>query len=172
MRQRSCRLSVKLLSEPETPAMKRFLTLFGQTAVALVGLAALTFLLWAPRVDGANAHATVFKIYFQDPFVAYVYAASVPFFFGLRRAFRLLGHILKHGVSSQATVDHLRAIRRCAFWILGAVPGGLAFILSGEPEPPGIVMSLFVALVAGLVATGATLLTRAAPKRLPAGKAP
>lgn len=152
--------------------MKRFLTLLGQAAVVLVGLAALTFLLWAPRVDGANAHATLFKIYFQDPFVAYVYAASISFFLGLHRAFGLLGHIRNQGVWTQTTVAKLRSVRRCAFWILGAVPGGLAFILSGEPEPPGIVMSLFVALVAGLVATGATLLTRAAQKRLPAGETP
>lgn len=146
--------------------MKRFLTLMFQTAVVLLALGAFAFLLWAPKVDGANAHATVFEVYFTDPFVAYVYVASIPFFAGLYRAFSLLGHFRKRGAISQETVDALRAIRRCAFWMLGFVPGGMAFILSGEPEPPGIVMSLFIALVAGLVAIGATLSVRAVQKNL------
>ncbi len=140
--------------------MKRHFALLLQAIVVLAGVGVLAFLLWAPQVDGRNARATVFEIYFTDPFVAYVYAASIPFFVGLHRAFSLLGHFRKQGACSQVTVDALRAIRRCAFWTLGAVPGGMAFILSGEPEPPGIVMSLFIALVAGLVAAGATMSAR------------
>ena len=140
--------------------MKRPLSLLLQAIVVLVGMGAIAFLLWAPSVDGANAHASIFKIYFQDPFVAYVYAASIPFFVGLHRACRLLGHFRKLGGFSEFTVDALRGIRRCAFWVLGSVPGGLTFILSGDPEPPGIVMSLFIALMAGLVAAGATLALR------------
>lgn len=146
--------------------MKRTLALLLQMTVVLLGLAALAFLLGTPHLEGRNAHATAFEIYFKDPFLAYVYAASIPFFVGLHRAFSLLGHFRKQGAFSQVTVDSLRAIRRCAFWILGSIPGGLAFILSGEPEPPGIVMSLFVALVAGLVAVGATLSARALQKTL------
>ncbi len=146
--------------------MKRPLSFLLQAIVVLVGMGAIAFLLWAPSVDGANAHASIFKIYFQDPFVAYVYAASIPFFVGLHRAFRLLGHFRKLGGFSEFTVDALRAIRRCAFWILGTVPGGLAFILSGQPEPPGIVMSVFIALMAGLVAGGATLAVRAVQRHL------
>lgn len=146
--------------------MKRFLTVMFQTAVVLLGVGALAFLLWAPQVDGRNARATVFEIYFTDPFVAYVYAASIPFFVGLHRAFSLLGHFRKQGAFSQVTVDTLRSIRRCAFWTLGFVPGGMAFILSGDPEPPGIVMSLLIALVAGLVAAGATLSARTVQKNL------
>lgn len=146
--------------------MKRHLALLLQFIVVLVGAGALAFLLWAPQVDGRNAQATVFEIYFTDPFVAYVYAASIPFFVGLHRAFSLLGHFRKQEAFSQVTVDALRSIRRCAFWTLGAVPGGMAFILSGDPEPPGIVMSFLIALVASLVAVGATLSARAVQKNL------
>lgn len=146
--------------------MKRFLTLLIQAAIVLVGLGALAFLLWAPQVDGANARATFFQIYFTDPFVAYVYAASVPFFVGLHRGFSLLGNFRKQGAFSTVTVAALRSIRGCAFWILGAVPGGLAFVLAGEPEPPGIVMCFPVTFASGLVAVGATLAIRAVQRNL------
>ena len=146
--------------------MKRHAALLLQVIAVLVGLGALAFLLWAPQVDGRNAQATTFEIYFKDPFVAYVYAASIPFFVGLHRAFNVLGHFRNQGACSQATVDALRAIRRCAFWTLGSVSGGLAFILSGEPEPPGIVMSFLIALVASLVAVGATMSARTLQKAL------
>ncbi len=146
--------------------MKRHAALLLQVIAGLVGVGALAFLLWAPQVDGRNAQSTAFEIYFKDPFLAYVYAASIPFFVGLHRAFNLLGHFRKLGACSQMTVDALRSIRRCAFWTLGSVPGGLAFILSGEPEPPGIVMSFLIALVASLVAVGATMSARTLQKAL------
>ncbi len=148
--------------------MKRILPLVLQAAVVLLAIGAVAFLLWAPAVDGANANSTVFQIYFTDPFVAYVYLASIAYFVGLHRAFTLLGDFRKRGTCSPVTVDALRSIRRCAFWILAAVPGGMAFILSGTPEPPGIVMGLFVAVVASLVAVGATVAARAVQRHLAA----
>lgn len=141
--------------------MKRPLPFLLQAAVVLVGMGAFAFLLWAPSADGANAHAGVFKTYFQDPFVAYVYAASIPFFVGLHRAFRLLGHFRTLGGFSEFTVDALQGIRRCAYWVLGSVPGGLAFILRGDPEPPGIILCSLVAVASALGAFGATWSARA-----------
>jgi hypothetical protein len=61
--------------------MKSLLILFLQIAVAICGLLALAFLILEPQVEGRNANATQFQIYFQDFFLAYVDLASVPFFF-------------------------------------------------------------------------------------------
>jgi len=147
--------------------MKRYLALFLQVTVVLAGLGALVFLLGAPHLEGRNAQATTFEIYFKDPFLAYVYVASIPFFVALQRAFGLLGHFRRQGAFSQVTVEALLAIRRCACVILGFVAGGVALLfLIGEPEPPGIVMCLLVALVAGLAAVGATLSARVLRKTL------
>ncbi len=48
--------------------------------VVFLGIGALGFLLWEPHLEGRNAHATTFEIYFHDPFLAYVYVGSIPFF--------------------------------------------------------------------------------------------
>lgn len=147
--------------------MKRYWALFLQVTVVLAGLGALAFLLGAPHLEGRNAQATTFEIYFKDPFLAYVYVASIPFFVALHRAFGLLGHFRRQREFSQVTMDALLAIRRCAFAILGFVAGGVVLLfLFGEPEPPGIVMCLLVALVSGLVAVGATLSARVLRKTL------
>ena len=120
-----------------------------QVVIALVGLCVLGFLLFEPHVEGRNAHATTFEIYFHDPFLAYAYAGSIPFFLALYRAFRLAGHVRDHGARSQGTVEALRAI---AYWMkvfLVFVAGGVVFILMfGDPDdrPAGMFMSLLVAL--------------------------
>jgi hypothetical protein len=36
----------------------------------VVGGAVFVFLLWEPHIEGRNAHATLFQIYFNDPFLA------------------------------------------------------------------------------------------------------
>ncbi|MES2469505.1 MAG: DUF2975 domain-containing protein [Verrucomicrobiota bacterium] len=71
-------------------------------------------MLWEPHIEGRNAHATTFEIYFNDPFLAYAYVGSIPFFVALYRSFRLFGHVRQSGAFSQGSVDDLRVIRRCA----------------------------------------------------------
>ena len=88
--------------------------------VSFIGIAILAFLLGEPHLEGRNAHATTFEIYFKDPFLAYVYLGSTPFFIALYRAVGLLGHVRKTGTFSQGSVDALRAIQRCALVLSGA----------------------------------------------------
>lgn len=140
--------------------MKR-LALLLQIAVVFVGVAVLAFLLGTPHIEGRNAHATAFEVYFKDPFLAYVYVASLPFFVGLYRAFGLCGDIRRNDAFTQVTVDGLRVIGRCALVLIGFVAGGVVFLLVlGEPEPPGIVISVLVALASGLTAFVARMSAR------------
>jgi hypothetical protein len=53
--------------------------MFLQVVIVLIGIGVLAFMLWEPHVEGRNAHATVFEIYFHDPFLAYAYIGSIPF---------------------------------------------------------------------------------------------
>ena len=59
--------------------MKRSSTMFLQAVIVLIGVGALAFMLGEPHIEGVNAHATLFEMYF-NLFVAYVYIASIPFF--------------------------------------------------------------------------------------------
>ena len=70
--------------------MKKSYIIILQATVVLIGMAALAFLLWEPLVEGRNAHATLFEVYFEDPFLAYAYIGSLPFFIALYHAFRVL----------------------------------------------------------------------------------
>ena len=112
------------------------------------GLAVAALMLWEPHLEGRNVNATPFEIYFKDPFLAYVYAGSIPFFVALYRGYQLFGHVRQTGAFSQVTVDTLRAIKRCAIALTVFVMGAAGFILvmgDKEDRPPGIVMS-FIAL--------------------------
>jgi hypothetical protein len=143
--------------------MKSSAALFLQGVIVLIGIGVLAFMLWEPHVEGRNAHATVFEIYFKDPFLAYVYVGSTPFFVALYRAFGLFGHVRRNGAFTQVTVDALRTIKRCAIAIIGFVAGAVVFILmSGDNDdrPPGIVMSFLVILASSVVAIVAAMFAR------------
>lgn len=71
--------------------MKRGLTIFHQALILLFAVGVFAFLLWEPHLEGRNVNATLFEIYFKDPFLAYIYLAFVPFFVGLYQGFNILG---------------------------------------------------------------------------------
>src|SRR3954468_24522674 len=116
----------------KAPLLKRSSTAFLQVVVVLLGLGALALLLGEPHLEGRNAHATTFAIYFKDPFLAYAYVASIPFFAALYQAFKVLGYAGRNKVFSQAAVNALRTIKYCAMAIVGFVAVGEIFILSGD----------------------------------------
>ena len=143
--------------------MKRGSTVFLQVVIVLIGIGALALLLWEPHIEGRNAHATTFEIYFKDPFLAYVYVGSIPFFVALYRAFELFGHVRQNGAFSQVTVDALRTIKHCAIAIIGFVALGVVFILMfGEKDdrPAGVFMSLLVTFGSSVIATAAAMFAR------------
>ena len=70
--------------------MKRSSTAFLQVVIVLISIGALALMLWEPHIEGRNVHATLFEIYFKDPFLAYAYIASIPFFMALYQAFKVL----------------------------------------------------------------------------------
>jgi hypothetical protein len=73
-------------ADREEANMKRSPAIFLQVVVVLVGVGAIALLLWEPQTEGRNKHATLFETY-SDPFQAYVYLGSTPFFVALYQAF-------------------------------------------------------------------------------------
>src|SRR5688500_4427314 len=106
------------MANATTPPMKRSSAAFLQAVVVLIGVAVLALMLWEPHLEGRNAHATPFEIYFKDPFLAYVYVASIPFFAALYQAFKVLGYAGQNKVFSQEAVNALRTIKYCALAII------------------------------------------------------
>lgn len=142
--------------------MKRISTIFLQAIVVLIGIGALAFLLWEPQVEGVNAHATLFEIYFKDPFLAYAYIASIPFFVALYQAFKVLGYAGQNKAFSPEAVNALRTIKYGALTLIGFVAVSFVFMISGDPDdrPAGVFMRLLVTFPSIVVATAAAMFER------------
>ncbi len=148
--------------------MKRRATIFLQIVTILIGIGTLALLLWEPHIEGRNVNATLFEIYFQDPFLAYVYVASIAFFMVLYQAFVMLGYVRKNAFFSEKTVYALRRIRLCAFGIMAFVVGAEAYfaiVMRGKDDiAGGVMLGLVLLLVSAAIVTVATLFERVVQK--------
>lgn len=91
--------------------MNKSSTVFLQIVIVLIGIGAAALLLWEPQIEGVNANATNFEIYFKDPFLALVYVGSIPFFIALYQAIKVLRYVGQNKVFSPEVVKALRTIR-------------------------------------------------------------
>ena len=139
--------------------MKRSSTIILQIVIVLIGIGALALMLWEPHIEGRNAHATLFEIYFKDPFLAYAYIASIPFFIALYQAFKVLEYVRQNKTFSQATVKALRTIKYCAIAIIGFVALSAIFILFADKDdrPAGVFMRILIAFPSIGIATAAAM---------------
>jgi hypothetical protein len=143
--------------------MKRGSVLFLRVVVVLIAVGAAALMLWEPHVEGVNAHATNFEIYFKDPFLAYAYVASIPLFVGLYQGFRVLGYVGQDAVLSTAVVRRLRTIKLCAIVMIGFVLVATLFIRSNnKAHAPagGVFIGILIAFTATVVATTMFVLER------------
>ena len=117
--------------------------------LALLGLAVLVFMLWEPHLEGRNAHATLFQIYFHDPFLAYVYIASTPFFVGLVQLWKITGFAQRGRWLSDDTANALRMVKRCAFILIALIAIGELFILMSDSDDRagGVAMGVFFSII-------------------------
>ena len=142
--------------------MKRGPNLFLRAVLVLVGIGAVAFLLWEPRVEGRNANATLFEVYFKDPFLAYIYVASIPFFMGLYHAFKVLGYAGSEKAFSHAAVRSVRIIKFCAIALVCFVAGAEVVIFSNKSDDRagGVMMGVAIAFASIVVATAMAILER------------
>ena len=141
--------------------MKRC-SIFLQVVIVLIGIGVLALMLWEPQIEGRNAHATLFEIYFKDPFLAFAYVASTPFFVALYQAFKVLGYAGQNKIFSQAAVKALRTIKYCAIAIIGFVAVGEIFIMLNESDDRagGVFMGILITFVSVVIATAAAMFER------------
>ena len=144
----------------KTLSIKRSSTILLQVVVVLIGIGALAFLLWEPHIEGRNAHATLFQIYFNDPFLAYAYTASIAFFVALYQAFKLLEYIGRNEAFSLRSVRALHTIKYCAISLVGFIVPAEAYLCivrPGDDIAGGVFMGLLIILVSGVIAIAAAV---------------
>jgi len=140
--------------------MKRSSTLFLKAVILLIAVVALAAMIWEPQTEGRNVNADQVSIYFRDPFLAYAYAASIPFFVALYQAFKLLGYIEQNKVFSQISVRALRNIKYCAITLSGLIVLGILYIrlFNTGDDPAGITaLGIFSTFVSIVIATAAAV---------------
>ena len=149
-----------------TPASfaKRGSTVFLQIVIVLIGLGVLALMLWEPHLEGRNAHATTFEIYFKDPFLAYAYLASIAFFVALFQAFTLLGYIRRNEVFSPQSVKALRTIKYCAMTLVAMIAGALGYLFiymrNKDDIAGGVAIGVVLTFVSVVIGTAAAVFER------------
>jgi hypothetical protein len=134
-----------------------------QVVTVFIGIGVLALLLWEPRIEGRNAHSTLREIYFGDPFLAYVYVGSIPFFVAICQAFRLLGRVGSRGTeSSERAARAARLIKHCAGVTIGFIVVGVVILMFvGEERPPAVLLGVLATLPVLLFGASAAAYERA-----------
>lgn len=143
--------------------MKKSSTIFLQIVIALIGISALTFMLWEPHFEGRNVDTSLFEIYFNDPFLVVAYTASIGFFVALYQTFKVLGFVRQNKTFSQATIKALRTIKNCGRILVGFAVAAEAYLFIVRPEEDiagGVFMGLLMIAVSGTIAIVATKFER------------
>ena len=138
--------------------MNRISILFLQAVIVLIGIVALTILIWTPLTEGRATNLDVFSIYF-DPLILYVYASSIAFFLILFKAFKLLNYIRQHRIFSLSAIKILKSIKYCAIVLsILIVMAGVYIRLFHNPndDPAGFLaicaLTAFVSMVTATIA--------------------
>ena len=137
--------------------MKQSSTIFLQVVIVLIGIVALAIMIRFPSTEGRAANLDLFSIY-ADPLILYGYAASIPFFIALYKAFKLLGYIGQNKAFSLNSVRTLSSIKYCAIILsIFIVMAGLYIRIfhNKDDDPAGfLAMCIVTTFVSLVVATG------------------
>ena len=140
--------------------MKQSSTIILQVVIVLIGILALAIMIRFPLTEGRATNLDLFSIY-SDPLILYAYAASIPFFIALYKAFKLLGYIGQNKAFSLNSVRTLSSIKYCAIAlsILIVMAGIYIRIFHNKDDDPAgflaiCIVTTFVSLV---VATAAAV---------------
>src|SRR5436190_21246971 len=133
--------------------MKKSSTIFLQVVIILIGIVALALMIRFPLTEGRATNLDLFSIY-SDPFILYVYAASIPFFIALYKAFKLFGYVGQNKAFSLNSVRALSSIKYCAIVLsILIVMAGLYIKIfhNKDDDPAGFLAMCFVTTFVSLV---------------------
>lgn len=142
--------------------MKRISTYFLQAVIGLIGMGAIAFLVIMPRHEGVNINKTSVQIYFQDPFLAYAYIASIPFFVILYQSCKVLSCVRRNQIFTPAAVKALGTIKYCAISMIAFVIGGEIWIMNmvSDDRAGAVAMGIMITFVSIVIAAAAAMFER------------
>lgn len=130
--------------------MKQISIVFLKTAIVFIGISVLAVMIRFPQTEGRAVNLDLISIY-TDPFIIYMYIASIPFFVALFQVFILLGHVENNKILH--VVKTIRNIKYCALAIIGFVIGAIFFIrfMAHGEDAAGPTMIGFITIFISLV---------------------
>lgn len=139
----------------KTSTIRRSSILFLQSVISLIGIVALALMLIMPHFEGRNINANFFQVYFNDPFLIYIYLTSIPFFLALFQSLKLLNLIGHNKVLSQAAVSSLKTIKYCAFITATAIVTAIIYLnvvsITNSEDAAGAIMLGNILTLASIV---------------------
>jgi hypothetical protein len=148
--------------------MKRSATLFLKVAILLIAVGTLAGMIRFPQTEGRAANLDLISIY-KDPFIIYLYIASIPFFFGLRQAFKFLNFIDANKAFSQGAVNTLRNIKFASLSLIVFIVLALFYIrfaANGDDPAGPTALGILMSSAAAVIATAAAVFQKRLQKRL------
>lgn len=135
--------------------MKKNLSHVFQAIILLLGLIVLFMMIRMPQTEGRAKDLDLFHIY-SDPFILYGYAASIPFFIGLYKAFRLLGFAGQNKLYTSQALSALSSIWYCAIIFAVLVAGAglyIRFFHHKDDDPAGFLAICMLATLGAALVT-------------------
>lgn len=120
-----------------------------QGGIILFGVGTIALMLWEPHLEGRNVHSTLWQIYFDDPFLAFVYIASIPYFIALYHLYRLMENLRQDAFISGTSLTSIRTIRYCTWSLVGSITIALFSLFVYQQEDDiagGVAIGLFLLL--------------------------
>lgn len=142
--------------------MKHFSILFLKLVILLIAVRLLAGMIIFPQTEGRAANLDLISIY-KDPFIVYIYLASIPFFVGLYQAFRLLGLIDKNKLISPAAFAAVRKIKYCVISLPVLIILADIFIVlnaNGDDFAGPVALSAYTTFACIVIATALAIFER------------
>ncbi|MBP1942663.1 glucan phosphoethanolaminetransferase (alkaline phosphatase superfamily) [Bacillus luteolus] len=131
-----------------------------KVSIYLVGLIVLLLsIFWIPWAAGQLSTLNPEYAYLRYPVQIGIYLTTIPFFFALYQANKLLVYIEKKNAFSDLSAESLRTIKHCAIVIVGLYVIGIALLISQNALHPSLgLIGLSVAFASLVIAFFAALL--------------
>ena len=142
--------------------MNRGTTTFLKVSVILIGIIVLSLsMFWLPRLADEAAVIAPDLAYLQYLVLVGLYVTTIPFFFALYQALKLLTFIDNNNAFSNLSVKALKNITYCAMTIsVLYVIGGLFLLLQNALHPGIAIMGFTIIFASTIIAVFASTLEK------------
>lgn len=144
--------------------MKQVSTFFLKLAVIFIGIPVLALCVFlVPKIGNFAGELYPDITYMKSLVLIDMYAAAIPFYFALYRAFNLLSYIDKNQAFSELSVKALKNIKYCALTIstLYLLGMPLCYLMAERVDPPSFIpIGLVIIFASMVIAVFAAVLQR------------